>query len=129
VTRPALSAVLAAVVLTTLAAALAVAAGVELRIEDADEPIPVSGIAFMTAVLCLVGVALAWLMRRFASRPAPAFVGVSVVLTLLSLVPPLLYGDGAATAATLVVLHLLPAAVVVPVLARCLASADERVSA
>jgi hypothetical protein len=69
----------------------------------------------------LVGTAAALL--RWSARPAELFVWTAVTLTGISLVPPLLAGSDAATAATLVVLHLLAAAVVVPALARSLRTA------
>ncbi len=111
----AVGAVVAATIATTLGAALARAAGVDLEV--AGEAIPLSGVAFVTAVCSLAGVALALACRRWSARPARRFVGAAAALTAVSLVPPLLADAGAATRVTLVALHLLAAAVVVPVLA------------
>ena len=66
----------------------------------------------------LVGVALAAALLRWTGRPADLFVRIAAGLTALSLVPPVLWAEGAATAITLVVLHLLAAAVMIPSLAR-----------
>ena len=112
-----LLAALAAVVATTVGAALARAVGVDLEVTG-GEAIPVSGVAFVTGVFSLAGVALAVALRRWSGRPARVFVVVTVALTALSLVPPVLAATSAATAATLVVLHLAAAAVVVPTLTR-----------
>jgi hypothetical protein len=115
-----LLATLTAAVATTGVAALARAAGVDLEVPADGETIPLSGIAFVTVACSLVGVALAAALHRWSPRPARWFLRTTAPLTLLSLVPPLVSGAAAATAATLVVLHLVAAAVVIPVLARSL---------
>lgn len=102
-------AVVAAVVATTLAAALARSAGVDLEV--AGEAIPLSGVAFVTGVCSVVGVVLWVAVRRW-------FVRIAVALTAVSLVPPVLADADAATTLTLVALHLVAAAVVIPALAR-----------
>jgi hypothetical protein len=114
------AAVVAATAVTTLAAALAVAAGVDLRIAADQEPIPLSGIAFVTAICTLAGVALAAALRRWSARPAARFTGTALLLTAASLVPPVLSDAEPATATTLVALHLVAAAVAIPALARSL---------
>lgn len=119
-----LLAVLAAVVVTTVVAALARAAGADLEVGAGEgEAIPLSGIAFVTGVLSLVGVVLAAALMRWTARPAQRFVQVAVALTAVSLVPPLLAEATAGTTGTLVGLHLVAAAVVVPALARSLRTA------
>ncbi|WP_243056366.1 DUF6069 family protein [Nocardioides sp. SR21] len=110
-------ATLAAVLCTTVLAALARAAGVDLEV-DGGETIPVSGIATVTGFFSLVGVVLAVVLRRWSARPVALFVWLSVTLTALSLVPPLLYGADAATTLTLIGLHLVAAGVMIPNLAR-----------
>ncbi|MFC5494385.1 DUF6069 family protein [Nocardioides caricicola] len=110
-------ATLAATASTTLAAALAHALGIDLEVSG-GEAIPVPGIATVTCFLSLVGVGIALALRRWSDRPAKRFVSVAGTLTVLSLVPPLLLAGDAATAVTLVALHLLAAAVMVPALAR-----------
>lgn len=121
--RTGLIAAAAAAAATGLGAGLAGVAGIHLDVEGGR--IPASGIAFVTAVLSLVGVALAAALLRWTAHPAPMFVRVAGALTTISLVPPLVWADDAASAATLIVLHLAAAAIVIPMLARALpASAD-----
>jgi hypothetical protein len=114
-----LAAALVAVVATALVAALARVAGADLEVSGGEE-IPVSGIAVVTGFSSLVGVVLAAALLRWSARPADRFVAAAVTLTAISLVPPVLAGADAATVVTLVVLHLVAAAVVVPVVARTL---------
>lgn len=102
-------AVVAAMVATTVTAALTRAAGVDLEV--AGEAIPLSGVAFVTGLCSVVGVVLAVVLRRW-------FVQVAVALTALSLVPPVLADADTATTLTLVALHLVAAVVVIPALAR-----------
>ena len=115
-----LLAAVAAAAVTATAAALARAAGVGFEVPDGGESIPVSGVAFVTCVLSLVGVGLAVALLRWSSRPAEHFVRTTVALTAASLLPPFLVGASTGTSLTLVGLHLLAAAVVVPALARAL---------
>lgn len=121
-----LAAVLAAMAATTLAAALARSAGVDLEVPDGGgEAIPVSGIAVVTGFFSVVGVVIAAAALRWSSRPAERFVRTTVALTGLSLVPPFVSGANAATTATLVGLHLAAATLVIPSVARSLRSAHE----
>ena len=115
-----LVATVAAMAATALAAALARAAGVDFEVSGSDETIPVSGIAFVTGVFSIVGIGIAVALLRWSARPAERFVWIAVSLTALSLVPPLLGGEGAATAATLIGLHLIAASVMIPTLAKSL---------
>ena len=112
-------AAVAAAALNAVVAALARVAGVDLEVTG-GEAIPVSGIAFVTVVLSVVGVLIAAALSRWSAEPVRWWIRTTVALTALSLVPPFLAAADAATAATLVVLHLLAAAVVVPVVARTL---------
>jgi len=113
-------AVLAAMVATTVVAALAHGAGVDFEVPDGGETIPLSGFAVVTGVFSCVGVVIAVALLRWSARPADRFVWTAGTLTAISLVPPFLSGAAAATIATLVVLHLVAAAVMVPTLARSL---------
>lgn len=115
-----LIATLAAMVTTTLAAALARAAGVDFEIPDGGETIPVSGIAVVTGFFSVVGVVIAVALLRWSARPADRFVWTAVALTALSLVPPLISGANSATITALLGLHLVAAAVMIPALARSL---------
>ncbi|MGF0172465.1 DUF6069 family protein [Streptomyces sp. Marseille-Q5077] len=116
-----LTATLAAMVATTLAAALAKAAdGVDFEVPDGGETIPLSGFAVVTGFFSAVGVVIAVALLRWSVRPAGRFVWTAVSLTAISLVPPLLSGANTATTAALLGLHLVPAAVMIPTLARSL---------
>ena len=113
-------ATLAAMVATTLAAALAQAVGVDFEVPEGGETIPLSGIAVVTGFFSLVGSVIAVALLRWSVRPAERFVWTTVTLTVISLVPPLLSGASTATTAALIGLHLVAAAVMIPTLARSL---------
>lgn len=115
-----LVAILAAVTATTAIAALALAVGVSFEIPDGAAAIPLAGFAVVTGVFSIVGVVIAAAFLRWSARPAARFVWTTGSLTAVSLVPPLLSGGDFATVAVLVVLHLIPAAVMIPSLARAL---------
>ena len=121
-----LVAALAAIAATALAAALARAAGVDFEISDGEEVIPLSGIAFMTGLFSVVGIALAVALFRWSGRPAERFLWTTVSLTAISLVPPFLSGGDVATTATLIGLHIIPATVMIAALARSLGTLAER---
>ena len=110
-------ATLAAMVATTLAAALARAVGVDFEVSDSGETIPLSGIAVVTGFFSLVGTVLALALLRWSARPAERFVWTAVSLAVISLVPPLLSGANTPTAAALLGLHLVAATVMIPTLA------------
>jgi hypothetical protein len=113
-------AMLAAMVATTLAAALAQAGGVDFEVPDGGETIPLSGFAVVTGFFSVVGIVMAAGLRRWSARPAERFVRTAVSLTAVSLVAPLLSGASPATIAALVGLHLVAATVMIPTLARSL---------
>ncbi|MFD3925477.1 DUF6069 family protein [Streptomyces sp. NPDC058614] len=113
-------AALAAMVATTLAAALAQAVGVDFEVPDGGETIPLSGFAVVTGFFSVVGVVIAVALLRWSARPAKLFVWTAVSLTAISLIPPLLSGANTATITALLGLHLVPAAVMIPSLARSL---------
>ena len=113
------SAVVASVA-TTVLAAVASAAGVSFA-DRTGASIPIAGFAQLTLVFSLVGVAIAAVMARRARRPRATFVRTSVALTALSFVPDLTFGFDAGSAATLITLHTVAAAIVVPTLAGRLA--------
>lgn len=121
-----LVATLAAMAATTVVAALAGAAGVDFRIPEGGETIPLPGIAVMTGFFSVAGVVIAAGLLRWSARPSRRFVPIAVSLTALSLVAPLLAGASAATVATLIVLHLVAAAVMIPALARSLRAGTVR---
>jgi hypothetical protein len=113
-------ATLTAMVATTLAASLAHAAGVDFEVPDGGETIPLSGFAVVTGFFSVVGIVIAAALLRWSARPAERFVWTAVSLTAISLVPPLLSGANTATTTALLGLHLVPATVMIPTLARSL---------
>jgi Family of unknown function (DUF6069) len=117
-----LVATLAAMVATTLAAALARTAGVDVAIPDGGETIPLSGFAVVTGFFSIVGVVIAAALLRWSARPAHRFRWTAGSLTVISLIPPFLSGADTATIAALVGLHLIAAAVMIPALTRSLHS-------
>jgi uncharacterized protein DUF6069 len=120
VVRTGLIATLAAMVATTLAAALARLAGADFAIPDGGETIPLPGFAVVTGFFSIVGVVIAGALRRWSARPADRFGWTAVSLTVVSLVPPVISGASAATVAALIGLHLVAAAVMIPALTRSL---------
>ena len=114
------AAAVVASVATTGLAALASAAGVSFA-DSTGASIPILGFAQLTLVFSLIGVGLAAVLARKARHPRSTFVRTAVALTALSFVPDLTFGFDAASAATLITLHTVAAAIVVPTLAARLA--------
>jgi hypothetical protein len=119
--RPALwkgalgSGLVAAVATITTAA---VASGLGVSLEIAGEAIPVAGFGTVTLMCVTAGYLVALAVRRFSSRPATTWVRVAVVLTALSFVPDLTADATTATKLTLMLTHVIAAAIVIPVIAR-----------
>ena len=113
-------AALAAMVVTTFAAALAQAVGVDFEVPEGGEAIPLAGFAVVTGFFSVVGIVIAVALLRWSARPAERFVWTAVLLTVISLVPPLVSGANTATTAYLIGLHLIAATVMIPTLARSL---------
>jgi hypothetical protein len=113
------AAAVVASVATVTVASLAHAAGVSLDI--AGEQIPLLGFANLTFVLSLVGLAIASVMTRRAAHPRSLFLRTTAALLLLSFVPDLSADAAVSTKLTLMLTHVVAAAIVVPVLARRLA--------
>jgi hypothetical protein len=114
--RAGLTAGLVAAVATSAIAAGAHALGVSLETAP-GEHIPVLGFGQLTLVFTAIGVALAAILRRRASHPQATFVKVTLTLTAVSLVPDLVLSTDIATKVTLVLTHLVAAAIVIPVVA------------
>ena len=114
------AAAVVASVATTVLAAIASAAGVSFA-DRTGASIPIAGFAQLTLAFSLVGVGIAAVMARRARRPRATFARTAVTLTALSFVPDLTLGFDAGSAATLITLHTVAAAIVVPTLARRLA--------
>jgi hypothetical protein len=115
-----LIATLAAMVATTLAAALAQVVGVDFEIPDGGETIPLPGFAVVTGFFSIVGVVIAAALLRWSARPARRFAWTAVSLTVISLIPPVISGANGATIIALLGLHVVAAAVVIPALTRAL---------
>jgi hypothetical protein len=113
------AAVVASVATTTLAAA-ASAAGISFA-GRSGASIPLAGFAQLTLIFSLLGVGIAAVLARKARRPRATFVRTAAVLVALSFVPDLTFGFDAGSAATLIALHTVAAAIVVPTLAGRLA--------
>ena len=110
----------AAMAATTLGAAVARAGGVDFEVPDGGEAIPLPGIAVVTGFFSAVGVVLAGVLLRWSAHPAERFAWTAVSLTAISLAPPVLSGANAATTTTLIGLHLVAAAVMIPTITRSL---------
>lgn len=115
-----LAAAAVAALATTTLAAVASAAGVSFADRSGDG-IPIAAFAELTVVFSLVGVVLAAVNTRKARRPQTTFVRTAIALTSLSFVPDLTFGFDLASTVTLIALHSIAAAIVVPTLARRLA--------
>jgi hypothetical protein len=122
-----LVAALVATAVTTGLAYIASQAGVSF-VDPAypDLPIPPLGFAQLTFGFSLIGVGLAAIFARKARRPRSTFIRTALVLLALSVVPDFGVLPGfpkfeTATAISLAALHLVAAAIVIPVLASRLA--------
>lgn len=106
---------IAAAVAATGVAALGHLAGASLELTGAPgEPIPYLGFAQVTLMCTVVGLAIASVLARRASLPARTFTRTAVVLTVVSCLPSVAMGADVATKVTLVLTHLVAAAIVVP---------------
>ena len=107
--------VIAAAVVTAVAG-LMHAAGVSLEIDG--EMIPLLGFAQMTVLGAVIGGFVLAGLNRWSTAPRRRFVQVAVTLTALSCAPSVAMPDGIATKLALVALHVLAAAIIIPVLLR-----------
>ena len=118
-------ATLAAVVATTVAAALAQAVGVDFEVPDGGETIPLPGFAVVTGFFSVVGIVIAVALLRWSARPAERFVWTAVSLTAISLVPPLLSGANTGTITAVIGLHFVAATVMISAMSRSLRTRTE----
>jgi hypothetical protein len=109
-------------------AAVVRAVGVDVQVGDPfGDPesamaLPVGACATSVVMCMVLGTALAAALNWKAKRPAHTYVVVASVLTFVSLGGPLVAaGTSPASKFTLIVAHLVAAAVIVPLVARCLA--------
>lgn len=125
----ALAAAVSSLVVIALVA-IADAAGVPMEVAEnstkTPEQIPLLGYASVIVGSTVVGLLIATALARWARRPRRTFVIAAVVLTAVSFAFP---ATTTATTATKVVLeatHLIPAALIIPVIAAHLASRRAR---
>lgn len=104
---------------TTAVAGVAHAAGVSLETAP-GEAIPVLGFGQLTLFFSVVGILIARAIGRRGRTPRTTLVRTTVALTALSLVPDLALSAGAATKCTLILTHLVAAAIVVPALCKAM---------
>ena len=107
---------IAAAGIVTVAAALLHAVGVSFEIDG--EMIPLLGFAQLTFVGAVIGGVLLAVLNRRSVAPGRRFAQIAVTLTALSCVPSVAMPDDVATKVALVALHVLAAAIIVPVLLR-----------
>jgi hypothetical protein len=100
-----------AAICTTVVAAIASAADVSLEVDGSA--IPILAFAWWTLVGAALGVVLARLLRE-----RRRFVVVTTIAAGLSLIPAIAAPDDAATRAVLVGVHVLAAAIIIPILSR-----------
>jgi uncharacterized protein DUF6069 len=100
----------------TVAAALLHAVGVSFEIDG--EMIPLLGFAQMTFVGAVIGGFVLAGLNRWSVASRRRFLQVAVLLTALSCIPSVAMPDDVATKLALVTLHLVAAAIIVPVLLR-----------
>jgi len=112
--------VLAAAVTTAGTVALR-AAGVSLAVHG---KIPLASFAQVTFVAAVIGGVIVALLNRRSSTPRRQFVQVTVGFTAISCAAPAAFADTTASRVALVGLHLVAAAIIVPVLARHAHSTD-----
>ncbi|MBJ8340759.1 hypothetical protein JGU71_17850 [Antrihabitans sp. YC3-6] len=113
--RPAAVATVGAALATTAVAAAAQAAGVSLAIDG--QQIPLFAFAQLTVMFAALGVVFAAGLRRWATQPRVVFIRTTTVLTALSLVPDAIVNASIDTKLTLMLTHLVAAAIVIPVVA------------
>jgi hypothetical protein len=105
----------AAAVATAVAAAVH-GAGISFEVDG--EMIPLAGFAQMTFIAAVIGGLLLAVLNRRSTAARRRFLEATVVLTAVSCVPAIAWPDDLGTKVALVALHLLAAAIIVPVLMR-----------
>lgn len=100
---------------TTAAAGLLRAAGVPLAVHG---NVPLTAFAQITLIGAVFGGVLLAVLNRLSSAPHRRFIQLSIGLTALSCVAPVAFADTIASKIALVALHLVAAAIIIPVLAR-----------
>ena len=103
-------------------AVVAGARGLDASVEIQNEAIPLMGFAQVTLVAAIIGIGLAALFTRRARRPRHTFVVTTVVLSALSMVPPAIVDADVATKLVLGLTHAVAAVIIIPAIARRVAS-------
>jgi len=117
-----IAAVAVAAAATTGLAYVAMRSGVTFA-DKTGATIPLLGFTNLTVVFSLIGVGLAAIFARKSQHPRSTFVRTTVALTALSVVPDFAFGlFDVPSAFTLAALHVVAAAIVIPVLAGRLAT-------
>jgi hypothetical protein len=93
----------------------------DVKLEAQGKGFPALAFAQVSLFGAILGVGLAAGLSRRARTPRHTFVVTTIVLTVLSFVPPLLIGAGAATVLILELMHVVAAAIVIPTIATRLA--------
>ena len=100
---------------TTAGAAVLRAAGVPLAVHGA---IPLAAFAQLTLIAAVAGGVLMAMLTRRGPAAHRRFLQITAGLTALSCAVPAAFADTTASKIALVALHLLAAAIIIPVLAR-----------
>lgn len=109
----ALAGLVAGVAASTVAA-VAQAGGGSLAVGGTD--IPIVGFAQMTFVFTMVGAILAVVLAHNGRSPRRTFVRTTVALTILSFVPDVIADAATGTKLTLMLTHVVAAAIAIPAL-------------
>ena len=94
---------------------------VGLTLEAQGKGFPALAFAQVSLFGAIIGVVLAAVLTRKARRPRHTFVVTTVVLTVLSFVPPVLIGAGVGTVLVLELMHVVAALIVIPAISTRLA--------
>jgi peptidoglycan/LPS O-acetylase OafA/YrhL len=102
-------------------AVVAIAHASDVSFEIRGERIPLVAFPEVTVFATLIGVALAAVLVRRARRPRSVFLIVTIALSALSLLPPVLVDTDTATRLMLELTHLVAAFIIIPAIASRLA--------
>jgi hypothetical protein len=101
---------------------VAAARALDVAVAIDGERIPLLGFPQMTVLFSVVGILIARSLAKRSSRSRSRFVQTTVLLTALSFVPDLTASTGTADKLTLMLTHVVAAAIVIPAIAGKLAS-------
>jgi hypothetical protein len=118
--RSGLASGFAAAVANLAVAVVARQADVALAIKG--EEFPLLAFPQVTLMAAVIGIGLAAVFARRARRPRHTFVVTTVVLSALSMVPPAIVDATIATKLVLGLTHVVAAVIIIPAIARRLAS-------